>query len=542
LWVANSGDNTIQRLDPTTGAPGPAIDVDDGPDGLAVDKSSVWVANGRAGTVMRIDATTGDQMSAPILVGSGPRGLAVVGDEVWVADELSQNVTRIVIATGHTHTIDVGDGPTALAVLGTSVWVAERYAADLVRIDPENETLHPIDVGAPVHGLAVADDRLWIVSGAFTSTSHRGGTLRVAAHRLPGKFTGIDPAKVYDLTSHHPLRVVYDGLLAYHYSGADPQVLVPDLATSVPVPTDGGRTYTFNLRPGIRYSTGEDVRASDFLRGVQRALLAKHGRPDFYSGIIGAKQCRATTCDLSKGVVVDDPTGRITLHLKAPDPQFLYKLTLLVVPTPQGTPMRNLTTPLPGTGPYRISSYLPKKAFALQRNPYFRQWSAPAQPAGFLDAITWVKVANTRAAADAVLQERADLAELTPLGGTSVAAGALVDALQVQQPSRLQHSVLQATTFGVVNSSQPPFRSRLARRAFNFAIDRNRAVALLGGPSVAPLSCQLIPPSMPSYRPYCPYSTGPPDTVPGARPRESTRVGPALGHPGDASQRRRPGR
>ena len=44
--------------------------------------------------------------------------------------------------------------------------------------------------------------------------------------------------------------------------------LVPDLATSVPEPTDGGRTYMFNLRRGIRYSTGAEVRASDFVRGV----------------------------------------------------------------------------------------------------------------------------------------------------------------------------------------------------------------------------------------------------------------------------------
>ena len=115
-----------------------------------------------------------------------------------------------------------------------------------------------------------------------------------------------------------------------------------------------------------------------------------------------------------QGVVVDDVTGRITFHLRKPDPQFLDKLTLLVVPTPKGTPMTTLTTPLPGTGPYRIAWYAHNKPFSLERNPYVREWSAPAQPAGFLDAITWVKVPDTQAAADAVLQGRADLAELTP--------------------------------------------------------------------------------------------------------------------------------
>ena len=510
LWVANSGDNTIQRIDTTTGAAGDPVDVDDGPDGLAVDGTSVWVANGRSGSVMRIDARTGDQMTTPIPVGSGPRGIVRVGDHVWVADELSQSVTRITVATGHTHSIDVGDGPTAIAALGGSVWVVEKYSGDLVRIDSGTEEQSRIDVHAPAHGVAIADGHIWFTSGAFASTTHRGGTLRIAATALPGSFGKIDPAGAYTPWSGQAVRVVYDGLLAYHYA-ADPQVLVPDLATSVPEPTDGGRTYTFNLRPGIRYSTGAMVRASDFVRGVRRALLAT-GRPDFYAGIVGGQACidAPASCDLSKGVVADDAQGRVTFHLAAPDPQFLYKLTLLVAPTPPGTSLGRLTSPVPGTGPYRIASYSRDKTFTLARNPFFREWSAPAQPAGFLDTVTWVKVADARAAADAVRQGRADLAELNPLAEDGAAVGSLVDRLRVTVPSRVHSSIAQSTIFGVLNSSIPPFDNPLARRAFNYAVDRRKAVSRMGGPSVAIATCQLMPPSMPSYRPYCPYTPGPP--------------------------------
>jgi peptide/nickel transport system substrate-binding protein len=48
----------------------------------------------------------------------------------------------------------------------------------------------------------------------------------------------------------------------------------------------------------------------------------------------------------------------------------------------------------------------------------------------------------------------------------------------------------------------------LARRAFNYAVDRRKAAELMGGPSVAKITCQLIPPTMPSYKPYCPYTKG----------------------------------
>ena len=117
-----------------------------------------------------------------------------------------------------------------------------------------------------------------MVSGAFASASHLGGELRVvfaaAAINDPALWAAFDPARAYDIWSVQPNRIVYDGLVALQYSGADPQVLVPDLADAVPAPTDGGRTYTFNLRPGIRYSDGTEVRASDIELGCAARCTA----------------------------------------------------------------------------------------------------------------------------------------------------------------------------------------------------------------------------------------------------------------------------
>jgi peptide/nickel transport system substrate-binding protein len=67
------------------------------------------------------------------------------------------------------------------------------------------------------------------------------------------------------------------------------------------------------------------------------------------------------------------------------------------------------------------------------------------------------------------------------------------------------------TKFLVLDSSRPPFDDVRARRALNFAVDRTKMIELGEGPSLAELTCQLMPPRMPSYRRYCPYTTGPPD-------------------------------
>ena len=72
------------------------------------------------------------------------------------------------------------------------------------------------------------------------------------------------------------IRVAYDGLVAQPLTGGRSSLsVVPDLAARAPEPSDGGRTYVFEIRPGIRYSTGAVVQPSDFVRGIERAL-----RPD----------------------------------------------------------------------------------------------------------------------------------------------------------------------------------------------------------------------------------------------------------------------
>ena len=91
------------------------------------------------------------------------------------------------------------------------------------------------------------------------------------------------------------LATVYDSLTALRRSGgAAGLTLVPDLAIRLPRPADGGRTYTFTLRRGIRYSNGVALRASDIRRGIQRQLIIGPAAaiPNYYDGILGASACQ----------------------------------------------------------------------------------------------------------------------------------------------------------------------------------------------------------------------------------------------------------
>ena len=500
VWVVNQGDGTVDRIDAVTGdVTKRGIPVGARPDGIAAGPDAVWVANGEDGTVQRIDPAT-SQTGSPVHVGSGPAGIVVSQGAVWVANSLDLTVMKIDPATERiTATIGVGDGPTGIVAAKDGVWVSNEFDATLDRIDVQKTRVaRTVHLGSSPRGLAAAGSGVWVAARPFPSASHRGGTLTVADTSLTDP---PDPAAVYS----YALTAVYDGLTAFRRSGgAAGLTLVPDLAKTLPRPTAGGTTYTFTLRRGIRYSNGNLVRASDFRRGLQRQLSFGLGA-DYYKGILGGSACIKHTkrCDLSAGILTDDAAGRVTFRLVQADPDFLYKLALpFAVPAPPGAPGHVIDRApfLPGTGPYMISQLRRHKSFTLVRNPYFRQWSYAAQPAGYPSVIRYEQVKSQSAQESAVIAGQADLASLEE--------GDL-QSLAIQYPARVFFYPNMGTAYASLNTRLPPFTNLKARQAVNYAIDRARILQLFHLASgQATVTCQMLPPGFPGYQPYCPYTAG----------------------------------
>ena len=506
VWVTNSGDDTVNRIDPLTGEVTRTVQVGGDPDGIAVGPDAVWVANGEDGTVTRIDPATG-QPSGPVPVGSGPAGIAVTPAAVWVANSLDLTVAKIDPATGRvTALIDVGDGPGGIVATGDALWVSDEFDATLDRIDLRSgQVTRSVFVGSSPRGLAATPSGVWVAARAFAAASHRGGTLTVVGDYLPER----DPVQAYDPVAIPALATVYDGLVALRRSGgAAGLTLVPDLARTLPRPAGGGTTYTFTLRRGIRYSNGTLVRASDFRRGIQRQL-SFGWYPPYYEGILGGQACHRNPrrCDLSAGINTNDAAGTVTFHLGHADPDFLYKLALLLAaPAPPGAPDHAIDRApfLPGTGPYKLSQYRPYVSLTLVRNPYFRQWSYAAQPAGYPNAIRYDQVASPGKQESAVTAGRADL----------TAVGSDGQSLATRYPARVHTTLKLWTEYLFLNTRVPPFTSLKARQAVNYAIDRGRILQLSHlAPGQAAVTCQILPADFPGHQGYCPYTTGTKDGI-----------------------------
>jgi peptide/nickel transport system substrate-binding protein len=133
------------------------------------------------------------------------------------------------------------------------------------------------------------------------------------------------------------------------------------------------------------------------------------------------------------------------------------------------------------------------------RNPYFHEWSAEAQPAGYPDRIEYTFGLDPSTATSAVEAGRADFAlEPPPLER--------LREIATRFSSFAHPHVEPSTSFIGLNTRIPPFNDVRIRRALNFAVDRGELRRLWGGTQLMRTTCQVLPPGIAGYRPYCPYS------------------------------------
>ena len=334
---------------------------------------------------------------------------------------------------------------------------------------------------------------------------HRGGTMRLVANAAAGT---LDPQINYTLQYWQLYQSMYDGLVTFkHAKGSEGFIIVPDLAEEMPKAEDGGKTYVFKLRKGIKFSNGQEVTVKDVVASFQRIFkISGPTSGTFYNGIVGADAClkKADTCTLEGGVVGDEAAGTVTIHLVAPDSEIFDKLAVPhAVILPASTPSKDQgSTIIPGTGPYMAAAYDTNKRLKLVRNPHFTEWSKDAQPDGYPDEIDMDFGLTEEAEVTAVENGQADWIFDQPPADR-------LGELGSKYKDRLFINTLTAMYYMPMNTNLPPFNNLKARQAVSYAIDRKATVKLFGGPKLAAPACQILPPGFPGYEPYCPFTKNP---------------------------------
>lgn len=353
--------------------------------------------------------------------------------------------------------------------------------------------------------------------GGDTSSGGGGSNAASSGGTLTADFTAspdfMDPALSLSYEGFVAMWNVYTPLLTYaHAEGEAGTKLIPGLATSMPKISKDGLTYTLKLRSGLKYSSGQPVKASDFTHALKRTLFLQAGGSFRYVGIEGAEQyieAGKADADIS-GIKTDDKSGAITIHLSSPDGSFVYALAALTAaPVPSNTPFKNLSNdPPPGVGAYEISKSVPNQEFTLVKNPSFAGLGIPNIPAGKVDEVHVTVVTNQTRQIQDVLQNKVDWVFSPP--PTSE-----IPTVTQQAKGRYEPYVAPLTFFVFMNERLAPFNDQKAREAVNVAIDRGAVQRLFGG--LLTPTCNFLPPGVGGYEKMepCPYGElgSPPDVA-----------------------------
>jgi YVTN family beta-propeller protein len=507
VWVAPSA-GLLTRLDGTSGIAW-QHDPNASPAGIAIGEGATWLTDPDAGNVVRVDPSG---LLTPIGVGDAPTGIAVGAGGVWVVDSLDEALVRIDPDTrAVTDTIRVGRSPAGVAVGAGSVWVANSGDGTVTRINPITDKSVTIAVGGSPQAITIADGKAWVTVDAQSIAPSRGapdgGTLRiVSASDVPfmDPALGGDPQLLYATCAQ---------LLNYpDKAGLAGSLLTPEVAQALPARSPDGRTYTFKIRPGFRFSppSNEPVTAQTFKATIERTL--NPGTHSYYAhflaDIVGAGAYMSGKASHIAGVIAKGDT--LTVRLLAPAPDFLARISQpsASCAVPSDTPVNHKgENVIPSAGPYYVSSYTPRQGIVLTRNPNYHG----RRPHHFARIELSVRISPKRA----IREIEAGLADYTGVGSLWSAsaaraahasrlaarygAGSAAAARGAQQ--YFANPAAQLDYF-VLNTHRPLFSDVRMRQAVNYAINR-RALAQRGDrfhPLPAQPTDHYLPPGMPGFR------------------------------------------
>ena len=287
--------------------------------------------------------------------------------------------------------------------------------------------------------------------------------------------------------------------------------LVPEVARSMPTVSADGRTYTFVVRPGFRFSppSGAPVTAVTFKHTIERVLSPRMGAyaRTFMGDIVGMRAYQAGKTHHLAGVTASG--NRLQIRLIAPAPDLPARLaTMWFCAVPDDTPMTPQSQ-VPSAGPYYVTSSSHDQ-LVLARNPNYggHRPRIPKQ-------IVYTFPATLPTAVQEVQSGRSDYVNSENFGENPAAAlearyGPNSPAARTGHQRYFINPAMDVDYF-VFNTRRPLFASARVRRAVNYAIDRRALVeqhfAFIGGQATD----HYLPPGVPGSLPVDIYPLGGPD-------------------------------
>lgn len=322
------------------------------------------------------------------------------------------------------------------------------------------------------------------IAGA-QDTPAKGGDIVVT---YKDDITTLDPAIGYDWVNWSMIKSLYSRLMDYEPGTAN---LVPSLAESFVVSPDG-LTYTFKLRPGVKFSNGRAVVASDVKYSIERAVNPKTQGPGagFFGAIAGFDAVSGGTSETLSGIETPDDMT-VIFKLSRPDATFLHVLAInfaSVVPKEAVDAANGDFGKAPvGSGTFILKDWTIGQKLVFDRNPDYFNKDLP-----YIDKVT-VEVGQEPLVALLRLQKgEVDIAgdgippaKFLEIKNSPEGAQMIVDGEQLH------------TGYLTLNTKIKPLDDVKVRQAINMAVNKERITRILNGRATP--ANQPLPPLMPGY-------------------------------------------
>ncbi len=327
-------------------------------------------------------------------------------------------------------------------------------------------------------------------SQAATTAPVKGGTL-VATYQ--GEPQGLDPAIDWEGQGWAIEHTLFNTFIKYASKpGTAGTEMLPDLATEVPSQenggiADGGKTYTFHLKEGIKFAPPVDreVTSADFKYSFERMMAdPKAPATGFYIGVVGAQAFMDGKAEEIAGYTTPDKYT-VVIKLAKPDMAFMGAMAMSFTDVVAREWVekwgRQINRHPLGTGPFMFDHWTAGQQISVTRNPNYY-----APETVYLDGIDFEFSLNPSTAL--LKLQRGDVNVLgdyiPPAEYVRVKNDPTTRDLVVEEP-------VIAIDYLFLNRTVKPFDDLKVRQAISMAVDRTRIVKLLSG-AADPLT-QLYP-------------------------------------------------